>query len=442
MFVLSILISYLFSKRHYKPIKILNTRALENSEKNILGDTSNEFDTILRVMNYEKLTNEKLLRKLEESSFALQQQACALMFSGIIHGESRIKNLANLSKIRLDKPYYSVMIIVDSEKNWGRNSGSDIAIQLSNYFGGYYITSIMDRNAIVFVVGLNDCDSNRRIRKRVSKQIQKCFDDMDEKSCCICFGRVYDEINFISSSYEEAVSCAEQSILLSKGDSYAFFETMADVGQKRYCFDIQDIRKLIESLEKKDLKQSVICFNRMLEKLHSMNLSIEAQRFHYHDLLHQIYHYFSKRDMKLCEEIIEIDCSSTEKFIMQMEKLFHSICSYKEDATQQDIILDIINYIEDNYTNSDITLSSIAHKFHISPNYISRFFKENTGQNYMDYISSLRLKKAYKLICDTDLPIRDVALKVGYLDPVNFTKKFKKIYKCTPSELRLKQKQL
>jgi len=439
VFALSLLLSYIFSKNHYKPIKMLN-RMVTKDAGNLTDDALNEFDAIAKAMNHDQAENKKLLQKLGENSFILRQQACELLFSGVFQDEAHIKELIQLSGIRMEEPCFSVMMIVQRENERESPDGSNIDEQLCKRFGGYYAASVLGKRSIVLIVWLNDWDTGRKKRKQIADEVRSYFKPEDNTQIWTCFGRVYNEVGFISSSYREAEICIEKEALIKNNDYTVFFENFAVLEGNRYSLDTQDISRLIKHLKNKDLEKSIICFDEIMKKLNHRNLTPDVQKFHHYDLLHQFFHSFQQHiENAYISEIVGIDCLSADKFSLQMKKLFRLICNGKAHTIHKDSICEIINYIEDNYSKNDLSLSFLAREFHISQNYISKCFKLKTGENYIEYLSKLRIKKAYRLIRDTDLPINEIALKVGYLDSVNFTKKFKKAFRYTPSELRLQR---
>ncbi len=88
--------------------------------------------------------------------------------------------------------------------------------------------------------------------------------------------------------------------------------------------------------------------------------------------------------------------------------------------------------------DSNLTIPFIAKNVGLNVNYLKTEFKELYGETIFQYLTSLRMQHAYDLINHTDLPVAEIATKVGYKYPQHFTKTFKKYYFKTPSELRKK----
>ncbi len=96
----------------------------------------------------------------------------------------------------------------------------------------------------------------------------------------------------------------------------------------------------------------------------------------------------------------------------------------------------ILNYLNEHYAEK-ISLDQIAHNMYLSPVYVSKIFKEETGESPINYLIQIRLEKAKAIL---EQPgngnIRDIAGAVGYEDVYHFSKMFKKYYGMAPQHYR------
>ncbi|MCM0649973.1 response regulator [Clostridium swellfunianum] len=100
-------------------------------------------------------------------------------------------------------------------------------------------------------------------------------------------------------------------------------------------------------------------------------------------------------------------------------------------------IKEILKHINENLTK-DISVTTLASKFYINPNYMCSLFKKEVGETIIEYISKRRIDYACKLLHETELPISDISEKCGFHDYFYFTKVFKKFNHTTPSIYRNK----
>lgn len=113
----------------------------------------------------------------------------------------------------------------------------------------------------------------------------------------------------------------------------------------------------------------------------------------------------------------------------------------KEIKEKHDHIIQFVHdYLEQHY-DKDITLDALADKLNISSSYLSRYFKEKTGDYFVDYVNSVRISKVKPLLLKTDILIQDAAQSVGYQNINSFNRMFKKFTGYTPSEYRKSHKE-
>src|SRR5690606_33665519 len=98
-------------------------------------------------------------------------------------------------------------------------------------------------------------------------------------------------------------------------------------------------------------------------------------------------------------------------------------------------IYDIARYLEQHY-NRELTLQDLSEHFYVSREYISRKFKQQFGENIVNYISRLRIDKSKTLLLNPLLKISEIAQAVGFKDEKYYSKVFKKLEGCSPNEYR------
>jgi len=109
--------------------------------------------------------------------------------------------------------------------------------------------------------------------------------------------------------------------------------------------------------------------------------------------------------------------------------------SNKNSESSNDVITAAKKYIDENFAGN-ITLDDVSYNVNISPYYFSRLFKEATGQNFIDYLTELRIDKAKELLSQTQYSMKEICAMCGYSDPNYLSKSFKKKVGVTPTEYR------
>lgn len=106
----------------------------------------------------------------------------------------------------------------------------------------------------------------------------------------------------------------------------------------------------------------------------------------------------------------------------------HSTAAMMEEA---------VDYIRNNYDDSNLNVNLLADKLNISAAYFGKLFTEFTGSRTLDYILKVRMEKARDLLLsEPDKDIAQIADAVGYNNSTYFTTAYKKFYGVTPSRFR------
>lgn len=110
-------------------------------------------------------------------------------------------------------------------------------------------------------------------------------------------------------------------------------------------------------------------------------------------------------------------------------------CSF-DSVNKNYVVEQIVTYLEEHYSEK-ISLDQIAENMYLSPFYISKIFKSETGDAPIRHLISIRLEKAKELLEQGWTgSIQEVASEVGYDDAYHFSKLFKKKYGISPSQIR------
>ncbi len=84
-----------------------------------------------------------------------------------------------------------------------------------------------------------------------------------------------------------------------------------------------------------------------------------------------------------------------------------------------------------------MTLDGVAARLYTSPRQLQRAFSEATHAGFRDYLAQVRMEHARELLCQSSYSVKEIARAVGYREPAQFAKAFRRTYATSPSELRL-----
>lgn len=121
-------------------------------------------------------------------------------------------------------------------------------------------------------------------------------------------------------------------------------------------------------------------------------------------------------------------------FVDKLCEVCHNMTTKKEEQS-----ISLINqsktFIQEHF-DREISLDEISRMVNISPYYFSKLFKEETGENFIDYLTGIRIEHAKQLLRDPAISVKEVCIASGYSDPNYFSRIFKKKESITPTEFR------
>lgn len=101
-------------------------------------------------------------------------------------------------------------------------------------------------------------------------------------------------------------------------------------------------------------------------------------------------------------------------------------------------VREAIRYINDNYMKA-ITIIDVAKHVNVSRSYLYKMFKKHIDQSPQNYLIHVRMYQASKLFKETNLQIQEIAYRIGYKDPLLFSKTFKKQFGMSATAYRKSQ---
>ena len=135
---------------------------------------------------------------------------------------------------------------------------------------------------------------------------------------------------------------------------------------------------------------------------------------------------------------VDMDQLETQK---QLTQVVNQINTENKDIEKENILVQKVRrYLQHNYMRVDISLDSVAEMVNLNPTYFSALFKKESGVNFLDYLTDLRINAAKEYLTDPLKGASEIASLVGYDSAGYFTRAFKKRTGLTPTEYRKSQK--
>ncbi|WP_311764944.1 AraC family transcriptional regulator [Paenibacillus agricola] len=138
---------------------------------------------------------------------------------------------------------------------------------------------------------------------------------------------------------------------------------------------------------------------------------------------------------KMLEEFETLEEFQTNSYQV-LKQVEDQISLLRESRTSHPLIHEVKKYIGDKYANPDLSLIHLSEEFNLSSRYLSRLFKDEFGEKFVDYLVRVRIEHAKKFLQETPESVQGIALKVGYVHPFSFIRVFKRMVGVTPGDFR------
>ncbi|MBR2354712.1 MAG: helix-turn-helix transcriptional regulator [Clostridia bacterium] len=112
-----------------------------------------------------------------------------------------------------------------------------------------------------------------------------------------------------------------------------------------------------------------------------------------------------------------------------------------EEVGRSGIVSEMLEYTEQKYDDSELSISFLAEKLSYNAKYLSHLFKKEMGIGYSEYLRNIRINYARGLLDHGLDSIKNVALLSGFSDPLYFSEVFKKVVGLSPKEYISSQKE-
>lgn len=135
-----------------------------------------------------------------------------------------------------------------------------------------------------------------------------------------------------------------------------------------------------------------------------------------------------------------LSCRSISDMVHETELYLQAVCSQmRSKALIQAPSLcrdQIVEYIQTHHQDPNLNVASIAEHFHLNASYLSRLFKQTTGEGVLNTIHRVRLMHVEQLLRETDISMHEIQVNTGYPSEQTMFRAFKRIKGMTPSQYR------
>ena len=427
--------------------------------KPINGETLlQEIDSVAEIIlgkQKEKEIREKYQKEMEENSLRDQMD----LFQHLVTGDCSMEELLSVADkldLKIMAPWYSIVLLkIQSMKHdYEEYSGSIVVVdeRIAKLAEPEHVL-IFDR-ALEGRAFLFKADSEEELLAYQKEYLGDVKEVLSGYANLRYFGGIGTPVNRlreIPASFEDASHAFAHRYLVAESCILDSSLLMQEGAAEQEDFRISavnpeqiDRAKMQEFLRTGDLDEVIYFVDEFFGKLDGG--AMKSRIFRQYITMDA---YFSIADFLkgLGLQKDEIEAPDQDSSILQDEKsamdyivrIMNKALVLREkraSSRYEDVVSEVIHYIEDNYAQEELSLNLLASHVNFSPNHLSMIFSQQTGQTLIRYLTDYRMNRAKELLRCSSKKSSVISMEVGYKDPHYFSYLFKKTQGMTPTQYR------
>lgn len=306
-----------------------------------------------------------------------------------------------------------------------------------------------DINKFLLIVSLDAMDKVKDTILGLYEKVQTVLLDYFEMSVVFAVSQKIDGITNIQEGIYQVTS-AMNYYYFDSNRSIIFYSNDLEITQKHNNnFNINFLKKdIAEAILQNDsdelrkiLEQIISIFNEYkLRKEQAINGCINLYYF-----ISSFYENENSTEEVTFPYAIDVmgklnRIGSLQDIILWLSNFTESVCNVldirrqSKEITKADLMIDMVKKYIEGHVNERLTLGHVANKMGISQGYLSSIFKKQSGSNFSDYVSEIKIEKSKEYIATHKYMIYEVSDILGFDNAYYFSKVFKKVTGMTPRE--------
>ncbi len=445
--VVGIFIGYVLAYRNYEPLKRLMAELHRQSVhmKSEAEGPYGEYNLIELSMKEMAHSISALENTLEEEMPRIQESLLMQLFRNAVTDYDRFQNTLQRAGILLPFTHFRVALVkgpqdVELEQQvLVKMIFRERVFQLAPKSLMYVFATVDDESLVLLMNGdsENFDTQTRELLDAIAKDMRESYDQM----FWISASEIGIEMESVSKNFYSVVQAQPLApeggvrYLTEGNETYAIGKAIDNISAQMQNYiatgnDEGAIEFLHKNLENDIRQKHVPLYEAQAYCISILNVVTSAYRVEDSTVL-------------TVEGQLPLKLLFLQQNTHEMEEILASVirnvCAYVRENQQSpttQLTSRILEYIQGQYGNVDLTLTSVADYFDLTSSYFSVFFKNNVGKTFLNYLTHLRMEKAKELMRTTNDSIAEISEKVGYASANTFTRSFKKIEQITPSQYR------
>ncbi|MDQ8737155.1 helix-turn-helix domain-containing protein [Paenibacillus sp. LHD-38] len=437
IFGAGILLIFLGMHLNYKPLHKLIHHAEEKWSRAV--QNRHGLDKVWEAIHYSESRNQMLSERVENSRPVLQKHLLTRLLRGEIMDYDELNLLGeDLGLTFEESTYYVVLVEFHGDHT---PPAQECAALVEGWMTQLpimekYQVELFEASKIAIILSGD-------VKVPLLSQWHQKFIKSNSFTTTIGVGNSYSEITQIGKSYLEASAALDYKLIKGVGQIIFFTETFADNLNLQW-YDKKMVADLELFLRQRMKGEVELVMEQIIQIVKAPATSLFMAKCLIYDVsstVMRVVHHMHNVNHKLEDDLPDIlqinDFQSVEQLEETVKQLIQTVFALNEEGlSDYKLLEELLSYIRANYQDEQFSIQALASHFSLSEAYIMRYVKKQTGETVLQHLNRLRMSHTKELLIRTDLPVKDIALQVGYSDVSSFIRKFKQSEKLTPGEYR------
>lgn len=403
----------------------------------------------------EREIKEKYMKEMEENFVQEQKDLFSVLVTGSKSVEE-ILEIANKLNMDLSAIWYNIILVYVKSMNHEQEEYSNSLVEIEqklNDLGNESGFLVFDRNmeGKALLVRADSIDELRKIQDDYLDKMRSLIDNYEHIRYFAGIGIPVNRLGEIPSAFESASHAFAHRFLIKESCIMNGAETETGGYLQIDEFDISNVDpkqldrgKIKEFLKLGDKGETIYFVEEFFKDLGTNAMKSTLFRQY---IVMDIYFCAVDflEDLQISkDEIASFDIGagtlqSEEASMQYVIGVINKVIELREKKASNrygDIVEEVMRYIENNYSDDELSLNTLASQVNFSPNHLSMIFAQQTGHTLIKYLTEYRMNKAKELLRCSGKRSSEISAEVGYKDSHYFSYLFKKTQGMTPTQYR------
>lgn len=468
------LVTVFFAKRNYSPIRRLIAVFSGSPGADEEIARSGELNFIHRAITNSLSEREQIQLQLERQNNMLRSNMLTRLLMGKIEDSAAAEEGLKKFGIAVHSEDFAVLLIYVENYEAIYSGFADMAAREKHRLLQFIITNVMEEmvrqnghygyiaevdDMLGCIINFSGGAANAiEAPGQIADSAQRFLLQKYGIELTLSISRIHRDYLGIAEAYQEALDAMEYKMLAGR-QKILFYEEVSRQGEGSragYYYPLKLEMRMVNFIKTGDYPQAQRLLGEIAERnREENNVSLTLSRCLVFNLIGTIVKTVNEIDgseggflagnpgwmdevisRQTLDEIYEqLDLILQQACLVAAERRQGMLKSARATETRE-LMDQVKSFVQEHYADPNLNISWIGDRFRLNAGYLSKLFKEYSGEGLLDYINKCRIANAKTMLLREKLPILEVARKVGYSEAASFIRIFKKYEGITPGKYK------